>query len=87
MGWNDWNTFHCGLSETLIKQTADAMATNGMKAAGYQFINLDDGWAASRDANGVIVADTTKFPSGMKALADLKARHNSGATKLLAQLR
>jgi hypothetical protein len=24
---------------------------------------------------------------GMKALADLKARHNSGAVKLLAQLR
>jgi alpha-galactosidase len=46
------------------------MASNGMAAAGYQFINIDDCWQSSRDGNGVIVADPVKFPSGIKALAD-----------------
>jgi hypothetical protein len=61
MGWNDWNTFGCGISETVIQQTADAMATNGMKAAGYQFVNVDDCWASSRDSNGVVVVNATMF--------------------------
>ena len=35
------------------------------------FIQIDDCWAASqRDPSGAIVADPTRFPSGMKALAD-----------------
>ncbi len=41
-----------------------------MKAAGYQYIVIDDCWQVSRDANGIIVADPEKFPSGIKALAD-----------------
>ncbi|MDK8181760.1 glycoside hydrolase family 27 protein [Paenibacillus sp. UMB4589-SE434] len=70
MGWNSWNKFRCGVSETLIKQMADAMVTSGMKDAGYQYVNIDDCWQTSRDASGKIVADTVRFPSGMKALAD-----------------
>lgn len=70
MGWNSWNNFGCNINEELIRGMADAMATNGMRAAGYQFINLDDCWAVSRDPNGVIVADPARFPSGIKALAD-----------------
>jgi alpha-galactosidase len=49
---------------------ADAMATNGMKDAGYQYINIDDCWQGQRDAQGFIQADPVKFPSGIKALAD-----------------
>jgi alpha-galactosidase len=70
MGWNDWNTFGCGISDSIVRQTADTMATNGMKAAGYQFVNIDDCWAAARDANGVVVVNTSKFPNGIKAVAD-----------------
>lgn len=71
MGWNSWNKFACkGLNEQVIRQTADTIASNGMKDAGYQYINLDDCWQISRDANGNIVADPEKFPSGIKALAD-----------------
>ena len=47
---------------------ADAMATNGMKAAGYQYINIDDTWEGGRDADGNITTNK-KFPD-MKALAD-----------------
>jgi alpha-galactosidase len=70
MGFNSWYSYNITVSESLIKSIADQMATNGMRAAGYQYINLDDGWASYRDANNVIVADTTRFPDGMKALAD-----------------
>jgi len=70
MGWNSWNYFNTSVNDPIIRSIADAMATNGMKAAGYQFVNIDDCWAVSRDSNGVIVADPARFPNGIKALAD-----------------
>ncbi|HXX13720.1 MAG TPA: alpha-galactosidase [Candidatus Eremiobacteraceae bacterium] len=70
MGWNSWNKFACNVSEDLIKSVADAIATNGMKDAGYQYVVIDDCWQVNRDENGFIVADPQRFPSGMKALAD-----------------
>jgi alpha-galactosidase len=70
MGWNSWNKFQGRVSEVLIRGIADAMATNGMKKAGYQYVNIDDLWQGERDANGNIQADPERFPSGIKALAD-----------------
>jgi alpha-galactosidase len=70
MGWNSWNNFGCDVSESLIKSVADAIATNGMKAAGYQYVIIDDCWQVGRDAAGNIIADPVRFPSGIKALAD-----------------
>jgi alpha-galactosidase len=70
MGWNSWNKFACGVSEQLIRETADAVVSSGMKDAGYQFVNIDDCWQVSREADGTIVADAKQFPSGIKALAD-----------------
>ena len=70
MGWNSWNKFACHVNEELIRETADAMVSSGMKAAGYQYVNIDDCWQVSRDADGTIVADPAAFPHGIKALAD-----------------
>ena len=71
MGWNDWNSFGCNVNETLIRQTADAMVSSGMAAVGYQYVNIDDCWSTrQRNANGDLVADPQKFPSGIRALAD-----------------
>src|ERR1700744_444161 len=42
MGWNDWNIYHCGISEAAVTNTANVMAANGIQAAGYQFVNIDD---------------------------------------------
>lgn len=70
MGWNSWNKFTCNVSEQLIRETADAMVTSGMKDAGYQYVVIDDCWQVSRDDQGNIVPDSKRFPSGMKALAD-----------------
>ena len=70
MGWNSWNYFSCSIDSADIQAAADIVAGNGMKAAGYQFINVDDCWAYARDTNGIIQANPTTFPGGMQALAD-----------------
>jgi alpha-galactosidase len=46
------------------------MVASGMRDAGYRYVNLDDCWQGERDARGFITADSQRFPSGMKALAD-----------------
>ncbi|WP_018014037.1 glycoside hydrolase family 27 protein [Teredinibacter turnerae] len=76
MGWNSWNTFGCDIDEGLIKTIADKMVASGMRDAGYQYVNIDDCWHGERDENGFIQPDKTRFPSGIKALADYV--HNKG---------
>ena len=71
MGFNTWNTFASNINEVVVMQTADTMVKNGMLAAGYNYIVLDDCWALKeRSADGNLVADPAKFPAGMKALGD-----------------
>ncbi|MFF6983507.1 NPCBM/NEW2 domain-containing protein [Streptomyces sp. NPDC008343] len=71
MGWNNWNLFGRNINEKLIKEHALAMHTNGMQAAGYEYVNIDDAWMAKeRDANGHLVPDPVRFPSGIKGVAD-----------------
>ena len=71
MGWNSWNHFHCDLSEAIITSTAESLVSSGLQKAGYKYVVLDDCWMNStRDANGQYQANSTKFPSGMKALGD-----------------
>ncbi|MER5622642.1 lectin [Streptosporangium sp. NPDC002544] len=71
MGWNTWNTFGCNINETLIRQTADALVSNGMRDLGYQYVVVDDCWFdPNRDSAGNLQANLSRFPSGMKALGD-----------------
>jgi alpha-galactosidase len=70
MGWNSWNKFGCNVDEQLIRNTADAMVSSGMKDAGYRYVVIDDCWHGMRDADGRIQPDPTRFPSGMRALGD-----------------
>ena len=51
MGWNSWNKFACNVDEKLIRETADAMASNGMKNVGYEYIVIDDCWQVSSNNN------------------------------------
>lgn len=52
----------------MVLEIADAIVSNGMKDAGYTFINIDDAWEGVRDDNGVLQPNK-KFPD-MKAPAD-----------------
>jgi alpha-galactosidase len=68
MGWNSWNKFAGRVDDPGVRGMADAMASNGMKDAGYLYVNIDDTWEGGRDAQGNITTNK-KFPD-MKALAD-----------------
>ena len=62
MGWNSWNAYATNVSATLIKNGADLMASNGMKDAGYQYVNIDDGWMLKyRVSSGSGEADSGIF--------------------------
>jgi alpha-galactosidase len=68
MGWNSWNHFARKIDDATVRAQADAMVSSGMRDAGYVYINIDDTWEGTRDAQGVIQTNE-KFPN-MKALAD-----------------
>ena len=73
LGWSSSGHFGCDVSEQLIRETADAMVSAGLRSAGYRYIVVDGCWHAGRDAAGNLVADPERFASGMKALASLRA--------------
>lgn len=73
MGFNNWNATHCGadFNEAMVEGIADLFVSSGLKDAGYQYVNLDDCWALpQRDADGNLQPDLTRFPNGIKAVAD-----------------
>ncbi|ETS86073.1 hypothetical protein PFICI_04098 [Pestalotiopsis fici W106-1] len=70
VGWNSWNAFKNNINETIIKATADALIDHGLVTAGYNYLLLDDGWAAYRDENGLQQANSTRFPSGIVGITD-----------------
>jgi alpha-galactosidase len=70
MGWNSWNHFACDINEEVIRTAADLLVSSGLKDRGYEYVNIDDCWQGDRLSDGTITADSERFPSGMKALAD-----------------
>ena len=71
MGWNSWDGFGCNINEAVVRETANALITSGMAAAGYVYVGIDDCWMApQRDPDGRLQSDPVRFPSGIKALAD-----------------
>eukprot|EP00052_Salpingoeca_macrocollata_P022585 m.196673 g.196673 ORF g.196673 m.196673 type:complete len:470 (+) comp21839_c0_seq3:1016-2425(+) len=80
MGWLSWERYACEtdctqwpddcISERLYMRMADALVDKGYKALGYEYVNIDDCWQGPRDKDGNLAADPTRFPSGIKALAD-----------------
>jgi alpha-galactosidase len=44
MGWNSWNKFHCDISQQLVMDTADKMASLGLDKLGYNYLVIDDCW-------------------------------------------
>jgi alpha-galactosidase len=68
MGWNSWNHFACKVTAADVRSAADAISSNGMKDAGYIYVNIDDCCQGVRDEKGSIQPNQ-KF-GDMKALAD-----------------
>lgn len=82
MGWATWCTDDfCGLldwcSEQEVRSVVDAMVSSGMRDLGYKLVLLDDCWTATtRDADGNLQPDPTRFPSGIPALVDYVHSHD-----------
>jgi hypothetical protein len=70
MGWSSWNTFALNISDKIIEDQADAMVKTGLKAAGYEYINIDDGFWEGRGKDGQLIINRKRFPNGMRAVAD-----------------
>ncbi|MGA2685503.1 MAG: LamG-like jellyroll fold domain-containing protein [Verrucomicrobiota bacterium] len=76
MGWNSWFVVGdaIGPSESLITNTANALVAEGLAAAGYKIVTIDCTWIASgrgyRNTNGDLIVDSSRWPDGMKAVAD-----------------
>ena len=70
MGWSSWNAFGVDISEEIILDTARAMATNGLKDAGYAYVNIDDGFFWGHGDDGVLRFHPQRFPNGMKPVVD-----------------
>ncbi|KAI1509696.1 Alpha-galactosidase [Pyrenophora tritici-repentis] len=71
MGWNSYNTWNCQPTEDKIKTSANGLIELGFKDVGYDFVTIDCGWnLRERDAAGQLQWNTTRFPSGGKALGD-----------------
>jgi alpha-galactosidase len=69
MGFNQYNHFGLTITESVMREIVDAMVANGMRDAGYRYVNIDDSWQGARDAGGRLQANAS-FPSGIAALAD-----------------
>lgn len=69
-GYSSW------LNEAHVIEQADAMVSTGLKDAGYEYINIDAAWYADInrtpgfDEHGRVTPNLTRFPNGMKHVAD-----------------
>lgn len=58
-------------SSKFFRATADAFVRRGLRAAGYEYLQIDDCWMAeARGPDGEQIVDATKFPEGMLNLSD-----------------
>ncbi|MDR1368549.1 MAG: NPCBM/NEW2 domain-containing protein [Dysgonamonadaceae bacterium] len=82
MGWNSWDCFNAGATETQILQNAEYMRDH-LKEYGWEYIVLDIRWYVAESANyyiqpatysldewGRYVPPTVRFPNGFKSMAD-----------------
>jgi hypothetical protein len=63
MGWSSWNSFSNTVDSQVITSQAKAMISSGMHSAGYQYINIDEGWwLGERDKDGNILVEPKAWP-------------------------
>ncbi|WP_158749602.1 alpha-galactosidase [Acidobacterium sp. S8] len=64
LAWSSWNSFSNTIHSDIAMQQARAMVSTGLQKAGYEYINIDEGWwLGDRDAEGNIVVDPKRWPA------------------------
>jgi len=81
MGWSSWSFLRLGADMSQVEGEARALVSTGLAAAGYHYVNIDDGWyqcpgpqGPNVDGNGRWVVNTVSYPNagsqnGIQALA------------------
>jgi hypothetical protein len=81
MGWSSWSFLRLGADAAQVEGEASALVSTGLAAAGYRYVNIDDGWyqcpgpqGPNVDAYGRWVVNTANYPNvgsqnGIQALA------------------
>ncbi len=70
MGWASWNAFRVNISESRMKEQADALVKTGLPAYGYTYFNMDDGFFGGRGDDGVLRYHRERFPNGIRCISD-----------------
>lgn len=88
MGWMSWARFTCQvdcsiypndcINEKLFRDMADELVAGGYLDAGYEYVNIDDCWSemTREPKTNMLLANATRFPSGIPALS--KYIHRKG---------
>ena len=76
MGWNNWNSLGCDVSQDLLLDTSKVLVQSGLRDVGYEYVVLDDCWQGERGSDGYIRVDEKKFPRGMNYISE--ELHNMG---------
>jgi hypothetical protein len=81
MGWSGWSFLRLGADTAQVEGEARALVSTGLAAAGYRYVNIDDGWyqcpgpqGPNVDSYGRWVVNTSNYPdvgsqNGIQALA------------------
>lgn len=71
LGWSSWNAYMVDISDSIIAHQADLMLEKGLLEAGYNFVNIDDGFFGERDSAGYMVPHAERFPKGSAGMREL----------------
>ena len=66
-----WSSFRVDISDSLIIRQAEALVSTGLSDAGYDHINVDDGFFGHRAADARMQPHPSRFPGGLKRRAEL----------------
>lgn len=69
MGWSSWSALRKSFDQSTIEDEARVMH-DLLRRYGYRYINIDAGWSDHLDDYGRDAPDPTKFPDGIKPVAD-----------------
>lgn len=71
MGWLSWNGVQDEISEDIVKMVVKLFETKGLFECGWNTVMMDDRWQSDkRSTTGRPLPNPTRFPNGLKALAD-----------------
>ncbi len=64
LAWSSWNSFSNLIDSDITMQQAKALLSTGLHKAGYEYVNIDEGWwLGDRDANGRFIIDAKRWPA------------------------